>query len=198
MFQHLIGLFTDPDSEWLNIREKIEQRKCNYMFLVLVLGLVPPISGFIGTTVFGWKIGAGTPVLLTPESAFKIAIAYYFSIVVGIFIVGKAIHWMGQTYDSTTGFPESVALAAFVAMPVLLVGIFEIYPILWLNMIIGLVALAYSVKLLYTGLPIMMGVSKEHGFLYSSAILGFGMVALVAMLVVTALLWSQGWAPQFG
>jgi len=198
MFQHLFGLFTDPQREWLNIRQKIEERTCNYLLLVLVLGLVPPISGFIGTTVFGWKIGAGAPVMMTVASAFKIAVVYYFAIVAGILIVGKAIHWMGQTYDATTGFPESVALAAFVAVPVLLVGLFEIYPILWLNLLIGLVALAYSVRLLYTGLPIMMGVSKEHGFLYSSAILGFGMVALVAMLVVTALLWGQGWAPQFG
>ena len=104
---------------------------------------------------------------------------------------------MGQTYDANTGFPESVALAAFVAVPILLVGVFEIYPILWLNLVIGLVALAYSVKLLYIGLPIMMKVSKDQGFLYSSAILGFGMVALVGMLVVTALLWEQGLAPQF-
>ena len=198
MFQHLIGLFTDPEREWHNIRQKIDQRACNYSLLVLVLGILPPICGYIGTTVFGWKIGVGAPVMLTPGSALKIAVAYYFAIIAGIFIVGKAIHWMGQTYDSNTGFPESVALAAFVAVPILLVGVVEIYPILWLNMVIGLVALAYSVKLLYIGLPIMMKVSKDQGFLYSSAILGFGMVALVGMLVVTALLWEQGLAPQFG
>jgi hypothetical protein len=79
----------------------------------------------------------------------------------------------------------------------LLVGIFELFPILWVNFLIGLMALGYSVYLLYSGLPIVMDIPKEKGFLYASAILGFGMVALVGMLVITALLWGVGLEPSF-
>ena len=197
MLGHIVGLFSSPVKEWHIIREKIENNSCQYVPLVFILALLPPVCGYIGTTQFGWKIGTAAPVKLTQSSALFIAVGYYFAIVVGIFVVGYAIHWMGKTYVKNVQLSESVALATFVAVPLLLVGVFEIYPILWLNFLIGLVALAYSVYLLYTGLPILMDIPKEKGFLYASAILGFGLVALVGALVVTALLWGVGLEPSF-
>lgn len=197
MFGHIIGLFTNPVNEWRSIRKELEKDSCQYTKLVFLMALIPPLSGLIGTTQFGWKIGVAEPVKLTMSSALTISIGYYFAIVLGIFIMGYVIKWMGQTYVKSVRLSESVALAAFVSVPLVLVGIFEIYPILWVNFLIGLMALGYSVFLLYTGLPIIMDIPKEKGFLYSTAILGFGMVALVGMLVVTALLWGVGLEPSF-
>ncbi len=197
MFGHIIGLFSSPANEWGVIRKKIEQNSCKYVALVFILALIPPLSGFIGTTQFGWKIGTADPVKLTTGSAFTIAIAYYFAIVAGIFIMGFMIQWMGKTYVKNVGMSESTALAAFVSVPLLLVGVFELYPVLWMNFLVGLVALAYSVYLLYSGLPILMDLPKEKGFLYASAIMGFGLVALVGLLVVTALMWGVGIEPSF-
>lgn len=197
MFGHVIGLFTSPVSEWQRIRQKLENDSCQYTALVFLLALIPPVCGFIGTTQFGWKIGTETPVKLTVSSALTIAVAYYFAIVIGIFAVGYMIKWMGQTYVKKVGMSEAVALASFVAVPLLLVGVFEIFPILWVNFLVGLMALGYSVFLLYTGLPILMDLPREKGFLYSTAVLGVGMVALVAMLIVTALLWGVGLSPTF-
>jgi hypothetical protein len=117
--------------------------------------------------------------------------------VLGIFVMGYVIKWMGQTYVKSVRLSEAVALAAFVSVPLLLVGVFEIFPILWVNFLVGLLALGYAVFLLYTGLPILMDIPKEKGFLYATAILGFGMVALVGMLVLTALLWGVGIEPSF-
>lgn len=73
----------------------------------------------------------------------------------------------------------------------------EVYPILWLNFIVGLPALAYSVYLLYSGVPIVMNMPEEKGFLFSSAVLAVGLVALVSLLAITALLWGSGFAPAF-
>jgi len=207
MFKHVFGLFISPQKEWLEIRKKLELGKCKVTPLVLILGLIPPVSGFIGTTQFGWQIGTAEAVKLSHNSALPIAIAYYIAIVAGIFLIGLAIQWMGSTYIKEVGtteaglpevgLPESVTLAAFVSVPLLLIGIFEIYPILWLNFLVGLVALGYSVYLLYSGLPVLLAVPDGKGFLYASAVLGFGMVALVTLLVLTALFWGVGLEPQF-
>jgi hypothetical protein len=43
----------------------------------------------------------------------------------------------------------------------------------------------------------MMDISKERGFLFSSAVITFGLVALVAMLANTVMLWGMGFAPEF-
>ena len=197
MFGHIIGLFTSPVNEWHSIREKLENDSCQYTMLVFLLALLPPISGLIGTTQFGWRIGSAEPVKLTMSSAVTISVGYYFAIVLVIFVMGYVIKWMGQTYVKSVRLSEAVALSAFVAVPLLMVGIFVIFPILWVNFLVGLMALGYSVYLLYTGLPILMDIPKEKGFLYATAILGFGMVALVGMLVVTVLLWGAGLDPKF-
>lgn len=197
MFGHIIGLFSSPENEWRKIRKKLENDTCQYTLIVFLLALLPPVCGFIGTTQFGWQIGTAAPVKLTVSSALTISVGYYFAIVLGIFIMGYAIKWMGQTYVKSVRLSEAVALAVFVSVPLLLVGVFMIFPILWVNFLIGLMALGYSVYLLYSGLPIVMDISREKGFLYATAILGFGMVALVGMLVITVLLWGVGIEPSF-
>jgi hypothetical protein len=104
---------------------------------------------------------------------------------------------LGKAYEVVKPLPLCIALSAYTATPLFLIGIMQVYPVLWLNMIIGLPALAYTVYLLYSGLPIMMQIPAERGFLYSSAVLAVGLVALVAMLAMTALLWGMGLQPVF-
>ena len=43
----------------------------------------------------------------------------------------------------------------------------------------------------------MMEIPPERGFLFASAILGLGLVALVAFLAGTAILWDFGLSPEF-
>lgn len=197
ILSHVVGLFTNPKEEW----KKISKEGCTigqcYLGHVLILAAIPPIAGYIGTTQFGWEIGTREPIRLTSESALIIAVLYYLAMLVGIFTMGKVIHWMGETYGAKKPLADAVALAAYTATPLFLIGLMEIYPVLWLNFLVGLPALAYTVYLLYTGVPIVMNIPEERGFLFSSAVLAVGLVALVTLLVVTVLLWGSGIGPQF-
>jgi hypothetical protein len=197
VLKHIWGLFVNPKREWVSIRnDECTVGKC-YALHVMLLAAIPAISGFIGTTQFGWQIGAGDPVKLTLESAGLISIMYYFAMLVGVYSIGWMIHWMGKTYDADVPLAQCVVLAAYTATPLFLIGIMELYPVLWLNMVVGIVALAYTVFLLYSGVPIMMDISEDRGFLFSSAVLAVGLVAFVGLLAVTALLWGMGLEPQF-
>jgi len=197
VLQHIWGLFINPKREWEAIRDdKCTIGKC-YAMHVLFLAAIPAISGYIGTTQFGWQIGVGDPIKLTAESASIIAVLYYLAMLVGVFSMGWMIHWMAGTYGAEPLLSQCVVLAAYTATPLFLIGIMELYPVLWLNMVVGIPALAYTVYLLYIGVPIMMGISEERGFLFSSAVLGVGLVAFVALLAVTALLWGMGLEPRF-
>jgi hypothetical protein len=197
VLKHIWGLFVNPKREWVSIRnDECTVGKC-YALHVMVLAAIPAISGFIGTTQFGWQIGAGDPVKLTLESAGMIAIMYYFAMLVGVYAIGWMIHWMGKTYDADVPLAQCVVLAAYTATPLFLIGIMELYPVLWLNMVVGIVALSYTVYLLFSGVPIMMDISEDRGFLFSSAVLAVGLVAFVGLLAVTAILWGMGLEPQF-
>lgn len=197
MLQHVWGLFAHPEEEWKEIRkEDCTIGRC-YCSHVLTLAAIPPIAGFIGTSQIGWQVGGGDPVTLSTNSALSISILYFISILVGIFTIGKSIHWMGKTYGADVELPRAIGLAAYTATPLYLIGLMGLYPILWLNLLLGLPALAYTVYLLYTGVPIMMDISQERGFLFSSAVLAVGLVGLVAMMAVTVILWDIGAGPRF-
>jgi hypothetical protein len=197
MLSHIFGILVNPSEEWKKIRDvecTIGKCYCGYVF---IMAAIAPICGYFGTTRFGWEIGAREAVKLSPDSALVIAIAYYLVMLVGVFSMGLMIHWMGKTYKAEQNLSRSIRLAAFTATPLFLVGVVELFPILWLNFVIGLPALALSVRLLYTGVPIMMGIDEDRGFLFSSSILAVGMVALIVMMVAMAILWFNGFAPQF-
>lgn len=197
MLQHVWGLFAHPEEEWKEIRkEDCTIGRC-YCSHVLTLAAIPPIAGFIGTTQIGWSIGGGESITLSTNSALSISILYFVAILVGIFTIGKSIHWMGRTYGADVELPRAIGLAAYTATPLFLIGIMGLYPILWLNLLIGLPALAYTVYLLYTGVPVMMDISQERGFLFSSAVLAVGLIGLVAMMAITVILWDIGAGPRF-
>ena len=197
ILSHVWGLLFHPEEEWKAIRnENCTIGKC-YCSHVLLLAAIPPLAGYIGTTQVGWRIGVGDPIRITGESAVSIAIIYYLALIVGVFTIGWVIHLLGKAYELEKPLPLCIALAAYTATPLFLIGIMEVYPVLWLNMLLGLPALAYTVYLLYSGLPILMEIPAERGFLYASAVLAVGLIALVALLAMTALLWGMGLQPVF-
>jgi len=195
VFQHIWGLFTHPEEEWGAIRDNPCSVSQCYTGHVLLLAAIPAISGFIGTTEIGWQLTEREVHYLTYESAGLIAVMFYAVMLVGVYAMGYMIHWMGRTYEVEQSLSQCVMFAAYNATPLFLVGIMLLYPVLWLNMLIGLVALAYTVKLLYTGLPIMLKIPFEKGFLYASSVLAVGLVFLVALLITSVILWQKGMGP---
>ena len=195
--QHIFGLFIDPKTEWTKIRDQSLLSKKIKLLPLIVLAAIPAVSGYIGTTQIGWRIGAGDPVRLTHDTAIIIAFAYYLALLIGTLSIGWAIQLMGKIYGTNQPLSRCVTLATYTATPLFLIGIIEIYPLLWLNMLIGVTVLAYTIYLLFTGLPIMMDIPPERGFLFSITVLGIGLIALVALITLTALLWGMGLHPVF-
>ena len=197
LLKHVWEILTEPRNAWDHIREEEWSIPELYLRVIAPLALISPVAGFIGTTRFGWQIGAGQPIRLTTSSALQISVVYFGAILVTVFIIGALISWMSDTYGSKQSLSRCVTIAAYAAVPLFLVGFIQIYPVLWINFLIGLPALAYSVYLLYLGVPIIMGISPERGFLFSSAVLAVGLVALVGLLASTVVLWSYGLGPSF-
>lgn len=195
VLNHVWGLFVDPEREWKKVRKEGPTVLRGYFSHVLILAAIPVVAGYFGTTRVGWQIAAREVHRLTPESAASMALASYVTLLLAVFVVGKLIHWMERTYGGEADLGAAVTLAGYTATPLFLVGASLAYPLLWLNLVLGLPALAYAVYLLYTGVPIMTGVSKERGFLFASAVLAVGLVMFVGILAATVILWSAGIGP---
>lgn len=195
--RHLIGLLIDPKKEWRSIRGRGYSIGRCLAGHTLLLALIPATAGYIGTTQIGWQIGAGDPVMLTVASATRISILYYLAMIAAVFSVGWMIRWMSQTYGANPSLAECFVLASYTATPLFLIGAMQLYPLLWLNLVIGLPALALTIHIFFAGVPVMMDIPEERAFVFASAVMAFGLVTLVAMLAVTVLLWGAGFAPAF-
>lgn len=198
---HTLGILLHPDSEWKAIRNEKHSFKQVFLSHVPLLALIPTISFFIGVTQVGWSVGSGEPVKLTTLSALELCGLTYFALLFGVFILGEFINFMAKTYgvkdSEEQRHYEGTALAVYVATPVFLVGIFGLYPDIWLNAIATGIAGAYAVYLVYEGIPILMNISKEQAFMYASSVVTVGLVLMVVVRVAAVLLWNLGVGPVY-
>ncbi len=197
MLKYLTGLFQSPNDTWQNVHDQALSVREVYMPYLVLLAAVPAVCIFLGGSQVGWTIGSGDITRLTVSSALFVGIATYLALLVGIFCLGYAIQWMSKTYGVEPSLGTCVAFAALIISPLMIAGAVALYPSLWVYMLVFLAALGYSVYLLYGGLPIVLGISQEQGFVYSSAILTVGLVMFVALLGTTVVVWVSGAGPVF-
>ena len=150
---HPFGLLTRPRAEWAAIHDRRYGVARSFLLHTALYALIPAIAGYLGTTRTGWQIGTGDVVRLTEESALRIAVLYYLAMLAATFCVAWMIHWMSRTYGANQPLGQCYALATYTATPLFLVGAMQLQPILWLNLVVGLPVLGYTVFIFYTGVP---------------------------------------------
>jgi hypothetical protein len=196
ILNHIWGLYAHPKDEWQTIEKRHESLIYSLMH-ILIVALIPAICGYYAAAHIGWTIGVGDPIKISQSSAQLMAIAMYFALVIGVFSLAYLIQWMAKTFDSKPSFVQSLELAAYTATPMLMVGVAALFPVLWFVALAGLAAVSYSVYLLYSGVPIMMNIPEEKGFIYSSSVVTCGLVLLVAIMAFSAVMWTMGFGPEY-
>lgn len=191
ILNHLWGLYAHPIEEWQTIDNRHENVKYSLSHIALI-ALIPSLMGYYSSVYLGWSIGAGDKVFLTHESAVLIGVAMYTALILGVFALAYLAHWMAVTFGAKPTFTQTLELAAYTATPMFMSAFGAFYPELWFVACVGMGALAYSVYLLYTGVPILMHIPEERGFIYASSVVTCGLILLVIILAATAILWTNG------
>lgn len=201
LFQHTLGILTHPDSEWAEIRREKQTFARVFLMHVPLLALIPCIAAYIGVTQVGWSIGGGDTVKLTSSSAMWLSIFSYAAMLAAVYILGEFINWMARAYgvsgSSDELHYEGTALAVYISAPVFLASAVFLYPLLWLNVLVVGAAAIYSIYLIYEGIPILMNLTKEQGFMYASSVVTVGLVILVIVMIGTVITWGMGVGPVY-
>jgi hypothetical protein len=163
----------------------------------MIIALIPAISAYFSLTAIGWSVGVGERLFLSVDNALILSVGMYFALIAGVFILGYLAHWMAHTFGSAPTYTQTLELAAYTATPLFTAGLAAFYPEIWFVMLVGFGALAYSVYLLYAGVPILMHIPEERGFIYSSSVVTCGLILLVCIMTSFAIFWSSGYAPAF-
>jgi hypothetical protein len=198
MIQHSFGLLVRPGSQWRTVAALEESSLQTLLIYPCLLALLPAVAWYYGTTEVGWTVGDhGETIRLTRESARQICILFYFTMLACIAVIGYFIHWMSETYGAKSSITRGIVIAGLTATPLFIAGLVGFHPVLWLDMLVGVVAVSWSVYLMYLGIPIVMNIPTERGFLFSSAVLAIAMVILICLMVGSVILWDFGAAPAF-
>jgi len=199
ILNHLWGIYTHPKQEWKSIDTKHE----SYFYAlshIMIIALIPSVMAYYASAYLGWDIGAGSTaetIRLTQQSALAMSVAMYFGLVVGVVALAVLIHELAQTFDAKPNYTQSLEIAAYTATPLFMAGFAAFYPQLWFLMVAVLVGLSYSVYLLYSGVPIMLHIPEEKGFIFSSSVVTCGLVLMVILMAGSVILWSVGFGPQY-
>jgi len=161
----------------------------------LWLALCPPLFAFVGSTLFGWRLGV-EPVLLPAGTALAVSVTYFVLLIVGLLSSAFVAHWMAGTYGADTSYAHSLALMTLVAVPLAIGSVVHLYPNAFFNVIVLVPTLMWSMYLLYRGLPVVLHTDTGRGMLMASALIAYLLVSWVTLLGITAVLWSLGLGPR--
>ncbi len=197
MMKNIFGLIYNPPAEWQDIANEHKTVVRSILLYVFPMSLIPTISAFIGSSYVGWGLVGEKIVKLTYHSALLLSVVAFFAISGAIVVLGWLIKWMAQTYGGNPSLDSCVTLSAYSATPLYLVGFAALYPVLWVDTLLTLFAIAFAIKLLFIGVPIMMEIDRDKGYLFASSILTVAMVMIMGLFAITILFWGFGLAPAF-
>ncbi len=162
------------------------------------LAIVPPVFAYIGASTFGWRLGAQLPLFVPPNDLVIISIVYFFTLLFGFVSTAIVAQWMATTYGARHSLGIHFALVTIIAAPLVVGSVIHLFPHVFLNVLVLIPTLMWSMYLLYKGLPIVLKISPERGMLMASALIGYLLVAVVSLLGLTVALWSRGVGPSIG
>ncbi|MDI3441222.1 Yip1 family protein [Erwinia sp. V90_4] len=190
---HVWGLLAHPNREMRDIKNENETVSHHYTHHVLLLALIPVVCAFIGTTQIGWDVGVERTIPLSLSSAFGLAILFYALMLAGVAVMGRVIWWMARDYPQRPSLASCMVFAGYVATPLFISGLVALYPLVWLCVLVGALALVYTGYLLYVGIPMFLNIDREESLRFSGSTLAIGILVLEVLLALTVIIWGYGY-----
>lgn len=197
MFSIIPAMIFSPRSAWHKLGMESEQSIRRRLLYGLVMALLPPLTFYWGATQVGWSITGTEKITITPDSALPLAVLFYCAIVGALAFIGYMVHWMARTYRADAHPIRGIVLLSYAATPVFLASLFGLYPIWWLALLLAIAACSYAIRLVYLGVPELLHVPEDMGFLYGSAVFLVVLVYVVLVMGSTAILWQYVATPVF-
>lgn len=147
---------------------------------ILPLAAIGPIAGAIGRLVFGRRIALTTLTgSVSISDAVTWAVISYILALVAVFVLAKVISLLAPGFGGQKNDVQALKVAAYASTPMWLAGAFSVYARL---VMVGVIVSAYSLYLLYVGLPILMKVPQDRSMGYTAVVI---IAAVVIFLLVS-------------
>ena len=170
------GVILNPKNEWNTIQQEQQGNTELLMSYLIPLVLIPVIASFIGYGLIGRKfafVGHVGSVTL----GIRYAIMMLLNILVGIYLTAFVIDLLATSFGATKNFNNALRLVAYSYTPMMVAGIFYIFPSL---SVLAMLASLYGLYILYLGIKPMMKAPDDKVTVYF-------IVSIVVLIVVYAI-----------
>ena len=194
MITNAIGILFSPQGTWQRLAT-VADRASN-LVPVLILAALPAVGWYYGTTHKGWSVGSGEVTKFANSGGIALGALLYVGLVAWVCIIGLSIHWMAKSYGAQSTLMRGITVAGFTAVPMLFAGVVGFNPVPSIVLVVGVASAAWSLYLLYIGIPTVMNVPQDRGFLFASAVVAVCLVILMGMMGAGVILWDV-FSPEF-
>ena len=194
----MLRLLLQPNKVFNELAESKPSPLAVFFKVALWFGVLPPLFAYIGASKFGWRLGTVEPLSLQKEILLSVSIAYFVALLLGFISTALVSRWMATTYGARHSLGIHFAMITVVGAPLAVGSIVHLYPDVFINVLVLIPAMLWSMYLLYRGLPVVLHTTPERGMLMSSSLIGYLLVAFVSLLGITVFLWINGIGPLMG
>ena len=188
LFDRARGLLFDPDNEWLEIEREPHGLRELFLRYVAVLALIPALCGFIGMSLIGIPVSAGTFRVPLLTGLVNALMSYAFSFLL-VYAMAFVIDLLAPRFRGERNFTNAMKLSVYSFTPSWLAGVFLLIPHLRFLGILGL----YGLYLLWTGLPPLMRCPRDRSFLFALSVVICAIAVIVALATVQGAFVSLLW-----
>ena len=194
----LFRLLFTPNAVFKVLAKTYPSPMAVFLKISLWFGVLPPIFSYFGAMKHGWNLGTIEPLYFSSDVLLSISIAYFIALLIGFVSTAVVSKWMADTYGARHSFGIHLAMISIVGAPIAVGSIIHLYPDVFINILVLVPAILWSMYLLYRGLPIVLHTTPERGMLMASSLIGYFLVAFVSLLGITVVLWGYGIGPTLG
>lgn len=184
LVQRVQDILLRPKPTWPAIEQEPGDVASIYRNYLVYLAAIPAIAGFIGMTLVG--VGGFGMHMRVPfvSGLVNMVVGYVLSLAM-VFVMALIVDALAPTFGGQKNRVNAVKLVAYGATAAFVGGVFSLIPALGM---LGLLAAAYSIYLVYTGLPVLMKCPPEKAGAYTAVVVVCGIVASIVVAAVLAAL----------
>jgi hypothetical protein len=176
------GILFTPETEWAAIEH--EPGTPAYLFprYVVFLAAIPPLAGFIGSSIIGVSAPGGTIRVPLLAGLLGAVMGYVLSFVV-VYAIAIIVDQLAPRFGGQKDFANALKVTVYAFTPYWVLGICQMIPGL---RFVGYVGALFGIYLLWLGLPRLMKAPPDKAVPYVATVAACAIVALAMIALIEA------------
>lgn len=176
------GILLTPETEWAAIEHEPGAPAYLFANYVVYLAAIPPLAGFIGSSIIGVTGPAGTSRVQLFPGLLGAVIAYVLSFAI-VYLVAIIIDQLAPRFGGQKDFSSALKVTVYSFTPYWVLGVCQMIAGL---RFVGYVVAFFGIYLLWTGLPRLMKAPPDKAVAYVAVAAACAVLALLVITLIEA------------